>query len=424
MAQIQSPETYADGQQVTAARLNNQTNGAVLLPGAVTDQTAISGGVASADGLIVHDASASAIRKATVTELLGSGVPVVAASVTGVAGSDLILAGAAGQNVEVSGNLDVTGNEVITGGLTVTGNTTLDAGLNVNGLAAFNVTSAVKIPVGTTGQRPGTPVAGQIRYNSTLDQAEVYSGTEWKAVGGVPFDASGGVITTIDGYKIHTYTVSGTFTPSLTKEGKVEVLVVGGGGGGRNEYAGGGGGGGAVVYGVINIAKNTDPISVVVGSGGAPSSNGGTSYFSSLTAPGGSTGYANYFGGASGNGNAGTGGSSSKSGGGGGGAGSPSLHSWTGGGCGGEGFGSSISGTLVNYGGGGGGAGNSSESGSGSGNYGAWGPAGGGRGANSTTHASVARPNSGGGGGGGTTFNNRNASAGADGVVIIRYRVS
>lgn len=82
MAQIQSPETYVDGQQVTAARLNNQTNGAVLLPGAVTDQTAIAGGVASADTLIVHDASTSALRKATASELLGGGIPVVASSVT------------------------------------------------------------------------------------------------------------------------------------------------------------------------------------------------------------------------------------------------------------------------------------------------------------------------------------------------------
>jgi hypothetical protein len=423
MAQIQSPETYADGQQVTAARLNNQTNGAVLLPGAVTDQTAISGGVASADGLIVHDASASAIRKATVTELLGSGVPVVAASVTGVAGSDLILAGAAGQNVEVSGNLDVTGNEVITGGLTVTGNTTLDAGLNVNGLAAFNATSAVKIPVGTTGQRPGTPVAGQIRYNSTLDQAEVYSGTEWKAVGGVPFDASGVVITTIDGYKIHTYTVSGTFTPSLTKEGKVEVLVVGAGGGGANYNPhGGGGGGGAVVYGVLNIAKNTSPISVVVGTGGAPGSGGGTSYFSTLTAPGGGTG-SGYVGGASGSGLAGSVGTFSNGGGGGGGAQTTGFGVVGGGAIGGEGFGSSISGTLKTYGGGGGGGGspyaqNSNSPGVGfsGGAWGAWGSA----------NATVARANSGGGGGGGGLFSDpdRYASSGADGIVIIRYRVS
>lgn len=416
MAQIQSPETYADGQQVTAARLNNQTNGAVLLPGAVTDQTAISGGVASADSVIVHDASASAIRKATVTELLGGGVPVVATSVTGVAGSDLILAGAAGQNVEVSGNLDVTGNEVITGGLTVTGNTTLDAGLNVNGLAAFNATSAVKIPVGTTGQRPGTPVAGQIRYNSTLDQAEVYSGTEWKAVGGVPFDASGGVITTIDGYKIHTYTVSGTFTPSLTKEGKVEVLVVGAGGAGAtNNPHGGGGGGGDVVTGFLSIAKGTSPISVVVGS--ASSGTGGASYFSTFTANGGQPG-SGYTGGTSGSGIAGGNGSSQGAGGGGG-AQTTQVLRWTdAGGVGGQGYGSSISGTLQVYGGGGGGGS------SGSGRIGAPGIYGGGSGGGSSQTPTAGVSGSGAGGGGGGFFTGYVGALGGDGIVIIRYRVS
>jgi hypothetical protein len=409
MAQIQSPETYADGQQVTAARLNNQTNGAVLLPGAVTDQTAISGGVAAADAVIVHDASASAIRKATVTELLGSGVPVVATSVTGIAGSDLILAGAAGQNVEVSGNLDVTGNEVITGGLTVTGNTTLDAGLNVNGLAAFNVTSAVKIPVGTTGQRPGTPVAGQIRYNSTLDQAEVYSGTEWKAVGGSPFDASGGVITTIDGYKIHTFTVSSTFTPSLTAEGKVEVLVVGAGGVGASfNPGGGGGGGGDVKYGVVTIAKNTAPMTVVVGSGST--GTGGPSSFGAITANGGGAG-GGYTGGTSGSGIAG-GNGSSQGGGGGAGAQATQTFKWTdAGGIGGQGYGSSISGTLRVYGGGGGGGASGTGKASAPGIYG-----GGGQGGAAVTNS--------GGGGSGSSQGNHGATLGADGVVIIRYRVS
>ena len=286
MAQIQSPETYVDGQQVTAARLNNQTNGAVLLPGVITDQTALDAGtVATGDGLIVHDASASALRKTTAGDLLGSGVPITTGAITGSTGADLVITPAAGQKVDVAGDIEAE-DATITGSLTVTGNTTLDASLDVNGLAAFNTTSAVKIPVGTTGQRPGTPVAGQMRYNSTLDQAEVYSGTEWKAVGGSPFDASGGVITTIDGYKIHTYTVSGTFTPSLTKEGKVEVLVVGAGGAGASfNPHGGGGGGGDVKAGFVTIAKGTAPMTVVVGSGS--SGTGGTSYFGPFTANGG-----------------------------------------------------------------------------------------------------------------------------------------
>lgn len=410
MAQLQSPETYVDGQQVTAARLNNQTNGAVLLPGAVTDQTALAAGtVASGDALILHDLSASALRKATASDLLGSGIPVVTTSITGSSGADLVITPAAGQKVDVNGDIEAE-DATLTGGLTVTGNATLDAGLNVNGLASFNTTSAVKIPVGTTGQRPGTPVAGQMRYNSTLDQAEVYSGTEWKAVGGGPFDASGGVITTIDGYKIHTYTVSGTFTPSLTAEGKIEVLVVGAGGAGASfNPHGGGGGGGDVKTGFVSIAKGTAPMTVVVGSGS--SGTGGTSSFSTFTANGGQPG-SGYQGGTSGSGI--TGGSGNFVGAGGGaGAQTTQVFKWTdAGGVGGQGYGSSISGTLKMYGGGGGGgAGNSSTTLSAPGING-----GGGQGASPTANS--------GGGGSGSAQNDHGATLGADGIVIIRYRVS
>jgi hypothetical protein len=156
MAQIQSPETYADGQQVTAARLNNQTNGAVLLPGAVTDQTAISGGVASGDAVIVHDASTSALRKATVGEVLGGGVPVVASSVTGVAGADLVITPAAGQKADVAGPLEADsvnsigaltagGNATVGGTLAVTGEATLTGGINGN-LLVTGLVSASTVP--------------------------------------------------------------------------------------------------------------------------------------------------------------------------------------------------------------------------------------------------------------------------------------
>lgn len=92
MAQIQSPETYADGQQVTASRLNNQTNGAVLLPGAVTDQTALAAGtVATGDQVILHDASTTALRKATAGDLLGSDLPITTSAVTAGANSDIVI---------------------------------------------------------------------------------------------------------------------------------------------------------------------------------------------------------------------------------------------------------------------------------------------------------------------------------------------
>jgi hypothetical protein len=410
MAQIQSPETYADGQQVTAARLNNQTNGAILLPGAVTDQPAVTAGtVATADGLIIHDDSTSSLRKATAGDLLGSGVPIIASTIGGLTGADIVINAPAGRKIEAVGPFEVTGNSTTTGDNTVTG------GFTVGGTAAFNATTAIKIPVGTTGERPGTPVAGQLRYNSTLDQAEVYSGTEWKAVGGSPFDASGGTETTVDGFKIHTFTTSGTFTPSLTKEGKIEYLVVGAGGAGSSfsPQGGGGGGGGDVKTGFMNIAKGTSPITVTVGSGA--SGNGTPSSFSTIVANGGSAG-SGRSGGASGSGFAG--GGPSDGGGAGGGAKSVEIAPRGNniGGFGGRGVGSSISGIYKEYGGGGGGAGGGNSTFTqhlACSPEGVWG--GGGR-----NVAPVS--NSGGGGGGGST--GVSATFGADGVVIIRYRVS
>jgi hypothetical protein len=193
MAQIQSPETYVDGQQVTAARLNNQTNGATLLPGAITDQSALAANTVDvADTILIHDASAGALRKATVSDLMNSGISGTTGTITGSAGVDINITPAGTQKTQINSNLTVTGNETINGSLTVTGNTICDAALTVNGIPTFTTTSALKLPVGTTGQRPGTPALGQIRYNTTTSNTEIYNGTTWEEVGGGPFDATGG----------------------------------------------------------------------------------------------------------------------------------------------------------------------------------------------------------------------------------------
>jgi len=182
MAQIQSPETYADGQQVTAARLNNQTNGATLLPGAVTDQTAISGGVASGDSFIVHDASTSALRKATAGEVLGAGIPVVASSVTGVAGADLLLNAPAGREVDVVGNFQVIGNETVTGNQTVTGNSTITGTATLNGSSVANGSLTANAAFNSTGTANFTgtlQVGGTVGY--VLYEVTDQTITPWEA---------------------------------------------------------------------------------------------------------------------------------------------------------------------------------------------------------------------------------------------------
>ena len=57
-------------------------------------------------------------------------------------------------------------------------------GVSVVGIATFATTSHVRIPVGTTGQRPGTALAGDFRYNSTENEFEGYSDGAWGAIGG------------------------------------------------------------------------------------------------------------------------------------------------------------------------------------------------------------------------------------------------
>ena len=41
-------------------------------------------------------------------------------------------------------------------------------------------TGAFQLPSGTTAQRPASPQAGYMRWNTTTTEAEFYNGTEWK----------------------------------------------------------------------------------------------------------------------------------------------------------------------------------------------------------------------------------------------------
>ena len=79
-------------------------------------------------------------------------------------------------------------------------------GLNVEGSAYL------KLPVGTTNQRPATASAGMLRFNSTLGKLEQYDGTTWTAITSPPvvnsitypgsqtaFDPAGGETITVSG---------------------------------------------------------------------------------------------------------------------------------------------------------------------------------------------------------------------------------
>jgi hypothetical protein len=170
-------------------------------------------------------------------------------------------------------SLVASGNVEVGGELTVSGNVTATSNIEVTGFVGSSGTGAITVPSGTTAQQPSTGlVTGMVRFNETVGKMEFYNGTAWLSIGGI--SATGGTITNADGYKIHTFTSSGTFT--MFTGSLVEYLIVAGGGGGGGVHAGGGGAGG-VLSGTIS--KSPGSYTVTVGSGGvghrgSPSANG------------------------------------------------------------------------------------------------------------------------------------------------------
>jgi hypothetical protein len=185
MAQIQSGNLspFTSGQILTATDLNSHVSSATLLAGHITDQTAITAfDIQSTDTFNIYDASGAVLRKATVDDLFRSGQLATFDNISGKAGQNLAITPASGFAVAINGNLTSSGTLAVTSTSTLSGDVTAGANLTVVGLANFNTTEAIKIPVGTTVQRPATPATGQIRYNSTLAATEIYNGTAWDPV--------------------------------------------------------------------------------------------------------------------------------------------------------------------------------------------------------------------------------------------------
>jgi hypothetical protein len=80
-------------------------------------------------------------------------------------------------------SLDIGGALNVGGALDVTGAADVGGAMTVAGEGDFTSTGAVKIPVGTTAQRP-TAAAGKIRLNSSTTKFEGYNGTTWGQLGG------------------------------------------------------------------------------------------------------------------------------------------------------------------------------------------------------------------------------------------------
>lgn len=75
--------------------------------------------------------------------------------------------------------LTTTVSAVLSSSLTVNGSTSLLGPLSITDNAVMSGTGYLKVPSGTEAQRPTAPIAGMIRFNTTDEIFEGYTGIEW-----------------------------------------------------------------------------------------------------------------------------------------------------------------------------------------------------------------------------------------------------
>ena len=81
--------------------------------------------------------------------------------------------------------LECTGVAAIDGAATLGSTLAVTSTSALSGKVTHNYTSSARMPVGTTGQRDGSPGVGDFRYNSTTSEFEGYSGASpaWGGIG-------------------------------------------------------------------------------------------------------------------------------------------------------------------------------------------------------------------------------------------------
>jgi len=90
---------------------------------------------------------------------------------------------------QIAGGIGVANDGYFGGDLTAAGGdiTTASGGFSTTGTTS----GYIQMPRGTTAQRPGSPSAGWMRFNTTYGLPEVYNGTSWVVMGFRDVDVSG-----------------------------------------------------------------------------------------------------------------------------------------------------------------------------------------------------------------------------------------
>lgn len=176
-------------------------------------------GTLAASSLLLGGGASTAISSTTT----GTGVVTALGTNVGTAGAFVVNGGALGTpSSGVVTNLTGTASININGTVgATTANTGAFTTLTASADSTFSSTGALAVSKGTTAQRPGTPVTSMVRYNTTTNEFEGYSGSSpsWKSIGGSAL--SNDTSTASDLYPVFASATTGTAQNLYTSNAKL-----------------------------------------------------------------------------------------------------------------------------------------------------------------------------------------------------------
>jgi len=162
-----------------------------------------------------------------------------------------------------AGNLTLNGEGFLSANLIVSFTPDGGSASTVTVTPTNDTTATVAVPSAIYGQSVSTVIGIKVTNSDVKTSATVNT-----TVTQLP---TGGTISTISGYRIHTFNSSANLVTYDTRT--LEYLIVAGGGCGGHDVGGGGGAGGMLTGSVSKIA---DTYSIVIGAGGAGHQNNAT----------------------------------------------------------------------------------------------------------------------------------------------------
>lgn len=197
--------------------LSSGTSGGVLYFSA--SGTLASSAALAANALVIG--GGAGVAPSTTTT--GTGVVTALGVNVGSAGAFVVNGGAlgtpsSGTVTNLTGTASININGTVGATTPATGSFTV---LTASSDSTFSSTGALTISKGTTGQQPGSPVTGMLRYNTTTNQFEGYSGASpaWNSVGGATL--SNDTSTASNLYPLFANATSGAATTVYTSNAKL-----------------------------------------------------------------------------------------------------------------------------------------------------------------------------------------------------------